>query len=290
MSNKAYSLAAMFKIVGLTPGRRVVALQALHARLVAEGLDDLAASATDAIAHEMEAVALQREFRERDGGDSGALRNADRRVDRLAGSLYRDIAEIAADPGDPGTAIANELADKVWPGGAFAYVSLPYAEQYAALKDVVDTLEGPFAEAILALALEAKVAKLRDQLETFHTLLLQREAVADELPYSRVHDALVAGQTRLLEIVGRVVGHFPGGDATTSEKRAHLLAPIVAQDEAVREYYRRRRPVQDLDPATGAEVDEPVEIPQMPGVTTDDASDSTASDTAAGSSDIAAVA
>jgi hypothetical protein len=42
--------------------------------------------------------------------------------------------------------------------------------------------------------------------------------------------------------------------------RSTLLRPIVEQNEAIRSYLRSRRPIRDVDPATGEESEEQQEL------------------------------
>jgi len=101
---------------------------------------------------------------------------------------------------------------------------------------------------MLPLGLSRRVARI-ETLEPHY-----RSAVADPantVAFTEVKKARLQGQSLLLQAVALVLGKYPSdGDADVAA-RDRLLAPILRQNEAIRDYLRTRRPVVEINPDTG---------------------------------------
>lgn len=66
-----------------------------------------------------------------------------------------------------------------------------------------------------------------------------------------VKTARATGQSLLLQAVAMILGLHPSDGAEDLAARAQLLGPILKQNEAIRDYLRARKAVQDVNPETG---------------------------------------
>ena len=66
--------------------------------------------------------------------------------------------------------------------------------------------------------------------------------------------ARAQGQEHLLQAVSLILGRYYQSTPADVAARAELLAPILRQNEAIRQYLRMRRSVEDVNPDPG-EVD-----------------------------------
>ncbi|MRG96974.1 hypothetical protein [Polyangium spumosum] len=54
--------------------------------------------------------------------------------------------------------------------------------------------------------------------------------------------------------MAKILGTYDEPTGDHAEKRAALLAPVVKQNEAIRQHLRARRSAPDVDPKTGEEL------------------------------------
>jgi len=66
-------------------------------------------------------------------------------------------------------------------------------------------------------------------------------------------------QEKLLRVVVTTAGKYCGARPGDDETRTRLLAPVLQQNDAVAETYRRRRPVTDVHPDSGEVAGDPVQ-------------------------------
>jgi len=75
------------------------------------------------------------------------------------------------------------------------------------------------------------------------------------MSYSDVRDADDKGHMAFMRVVAALIGKYADDDA----QRDRVLAPVLAQNDAIGEAYRRRRAIPDVDPNTGEPTEPPVE-------------------------------
>ncbi|HRI71292.1 MAG TPA: hypothetical protein PK156_43965, partial [Polyangium sp.] len=93
-----------------------------------------------------------------------------------------------------------------------------------------------------------------------------RAAIADpgdQVVFSDVKAARSQGQSFMLQAIALILGQYPSDSENDIAQRTKLLAPIIRQNEAIREDLRARRPVSDINPDTGEPETPPVD-PQAP--------------------------
>ncbi len=257
------SLGDYVRLYRFTSGRREHAIS--RVAKLADGTETLApwpelkALCQDAIAHEQGARDLKRrwEVQKKMGASDPRLAELDPQIDATLGSLSRTAGEIARTfPDTPKGQAAAEFLKQALPNGATGIIHLPYPEQERQLADLVrDCREGgPYADPIALLGLGDFVDRL-DGLNTEFGDILHR-GKARGIEYVNVQAADQEGQDRLLEIVAKVLGRFSSRSAADAKARAEYLAPIAEQNEAIGLALRNRRPVRDVNPATGVEINE----------------------------------
>ncbi len=105
------------------------------------------------------------------------------------------------------------------------------------------------------------LATVRDRLaavnDGFGALLDAFEPEA-RVSFDRFRQEDLTGQEMMLRVVAVIAGRYTGATAGEDATRAKLLAPILHQNEAVAESFRRKRTVTDVNPNSGE--DEPVPV------------------------------
>jgi hypothetical protein len=187
-------------------------------------------------------------------------------VDRTLGAI-RDHAVAqtqGAPPDDPIHADTAAFVKRLFPVSVHAVTSLPFIDELAAVDDIVRLLKGELGPAVKEFGLGRLVKRLADLAVQYRDAL---EAPPPSLiDWGKVRAGRSEGQGLLLEAVSIIVGKHHKRTPEGTEARLSLLAPILKQNEAIGQYLRVRRTVDDVDPETGAEVPS-----NKPGSTTEGA-------------------
>ena len=190
-----------------------------------------------------------------------ALQQLDAQVDHALIGLRDGAASLLQGAGPD----EQELVDKVeafldalFPGGAQAVTSLPYAVELTAVQGIVEKLQGELAPAVTELGLGVQAKRLANLCKAYG----DAQKSVDTLDFGTVRAARAKGQHLLLEVVAVVLGACHEATGDHAQKRAALLAPIVKQNKAISDHIRARRAVPDVNPDTGEE--EAVEPPGTP--------------------------
>jgi hypothetical protein len=179
--------------------------------------------------------------------------------DRLLGSMSKvtfAVADALGPETDQGAA-AQRVAEGAFTGGLPALTQLDFVQQRESTKVLLDRLNGALAADVVTLGL----ATVRDRLavvnEEFGTILDAFEPEA-RVSFDRFRQEDLTGQEMMLRVVAVVAGRYNGAAAGDDAMRAKLLAPILHQNAAVAESFRRKRAVTDVNPNSGE--DEPVPV------------------------------
>ena len=81
-----------------------------------------------------------------------------------------------------------------------------------------------------------------------------RAAIADpgdKIAFGEVKAARQQGQGLMLQAVAMILGLYPSDSESDLAHRTKLLAPILRQQDAIRDDLRARRPITDVNPETG---------------------------------------
>ncbi|MRG97175.1 hypothetical protein [Polyangium spumosum] len=182
--------------------------------------------------------ALQRADIQLDNALSG-LRNAGEAL--LKGADEIEDQELIQD--------VESLLHAIFPHGVAAITNAPCDVELVAVKAIVGKLQGELAPLVQKLGLDVHAARIAKLAQKYDEVLKS----TDDLDFGAVKAARAAGQNYLLRIVVKVLGTYDEPTGDHAEKRAKLLAPVVKQNEAIRQHIRARRSAPDVDPKTGEE-------------------------------------
>lgn len=242
------------------PGRRIFAAGEIERRATARNLPAIAAHCTRVIAHDREILRI---FLRRDAGGGGQYGSDAPAIDNLVDhALVGFHAHLDAQSrmflGEPRGTSAATVRQALFPNGPGAITQLPYAQQHAQTDAMLAHLEEPsLVEHVNALS---DLPPLIERIRTLNAQYGQALHAYGRIPSPDELRALRArGQELMAEVVAMILAHFATLDPPDPEGRAHMLAPVVHQNEAIRSSRRRRRRPQDIDPDTGEE------LPTEPG-------------------------
>lgn len=245
------SLADWISTYQTPTGRRELAQRQIATLAKAEGWNELAQHCRQAVSHEQKFRAQRRVLAGRQNQPSTNPRFAelDPVIDRTVGAIYR-IASEAMTSFDRGEMFerAKDLVERLFPAGAAGITRLAYPEQAAEVKALVDALQGPFKESAAMLGVLPYVTQLATLNREFTNLLL--DAPKAEATQEEVRALDTAGQRMLLQTIAMVLGRYCKDSTEHTSRRLALLQPIVSQNEALRQFFRARRAVSDVDPET----------------------------------------
>lgn len=258
----ATTISSLFNLNLLSTGRRLFALGQVMARAQELALAEVADHAQAAIAHDDQTRTLDLRWAARDAPSAldALVKPIDNKVDRLLTTI-RDVAQAQLDLATPANGLEGKVEGflkTVYPLGVAHVTALPSVEELAQVDRIVKLTHGPQAElaaAVAELGLTAYVQRLADLAEEYRSALAVRSV--KDLTFDTVKAARERGQELLLETVALIIAHTRGGTPAAVAARASLLAPVVAQNDAVREYIRQRRRVEDVNPQTGEVEPEP---------------------------------
>lgn len=253
------SLASVFDLYVFPTGRRLFALGQMMKRGQALGFEPLVKHCKAAITQDRACLALEGQWAgsayqaRQYGTGADAAQKVDINVDRTLTAI-RDRAEsetAGAPPDDPIHATVATFLRAVFPAGVQAVTALPYVEELSAVDQILQVLRSKtHAPTVKELGLERIVARL-ESLAAEYRAVLEKPSPAT-VGWGQVRAARAAGQERLLQAVALVVGRYHGSSEADVAARADLLGPIVAQQAALAASLRVRRPIEDVDPETGA--------------------------------------
>jgi hypothetical protein len=245
--------------IRLSPGRYQFVAMQIEARLTDEERKVVAGMLRDALASAKEAVRLVRTRQPASKakyGESATERDVD--VDAqlaiiealLEGTVRAESAESVE-----GRA-ARSLIGALLPGGADAITTKAYPEEAALLLSLLEAAKKPeiLSDVAMIPGLGAQLEKLGRRTQAFVDAL-ERDAPRG-VSYREAKVAEDAAERRLLELISALLVHHRGDGAAAASRRYALLNPYVAQLDAVRARYRRRLPPADVDPQTGAILEE----------------------------------
>lgn len=247
------ALSQFIKLMAFSTGRRMFALRQVHSRAVVMGATAIAARAALAIEHDRKTRRLDTLWVMHKAQPRGTSTIAE--LDGLADNLLSGLRDAAvaltrgARSGDPLIAKVEELVGRIFPAGVVAVTSRPYVEQLAAMEEILDLLRGELAPLVVELGLGVLTGRLAMLIDQYREAL---EARPVTLSFDEVRKSRAIGQRYLIEVVALILGTYCYHENPANETaRRMLLEPVIAQNEAIRNYLRARRSVEDVDPETG---------------------------------------
>lgn len=257
MSLSDIDLSTVITVLHMPSARRLFIARTIETYAREHGFDAIAERAARLVFEEQQVLGIRAAYyRDRKGGRGDPVLVAlDNRADRLLGAIFRDARDVSLtfEEGDPVRAEAEELCAELFPAGVAAFTQMPYVEQAAEMERLVSELEGRYAPHVVSLGMGLKVGELGRQTAAYVARLNAR-ADDGQVDYAAFRAADLGGQRGLRALVAVIVGTFPDEEPEQVAHRSRLLLPLLQQQEAVRQHYRKRSAVPDIDPDTGEEL------------------------------------
>jgi len=263
------TLASLLSFYLFSTGRRLFAMGEVKKLALAANLSALAAHCDVAVATDEATRALEATW----AGDKDAslytpeARQIDLLVDAALVSLRSALnAEIRdAAPGDPLGEAAVKLEALAFPEGVGAITKLSFVDELAQVKRIVDLLQSAeWASIVTKLGLERRLSRLVELTPTYEAAIAMP---TKSVTFDQVKTARAKGQGLMLQAVAMILGQHPSDDAADLDARKKLLGPILRQNEAIREYLKARRAIEDVDPKTGQVEQAPAPAAPVPAGT-----------------------
>lgn len=234
-------------------GRRSFAMRQVKQAAVAAGFADLAGHCDLVLAHDRQTLGLEAVWfgQKPDVQYSPEARQIDIYVDAALVALRDaiDSAMRASAPDDPLGDQARKLEQELFPKGVADITKMVYVDEHAQVQRIIGRLtHQDWAPTVMDLGLTRHVARLTT-LEPKYGAALQ--SPTGKVSFGEVKDARAKGQSLMLQGVAMILGRHPSDSPADVAGRAALLGPILVQNEAIRDYLRSRRAVEDVNPETG---------------------------------------
>jgi hypothetical protein len=246
-------LFSLLNLYVFSTGRRIFAMGQVLERAKKAKLDAIAAHCEATIAHDRETRKLEARWAGQPAviTYSPELRATDISTDNCLIAL-RDAIDSqlrVIKPEDPLAASIIRLQKVLFPQGAGTITSMNYVEEIAEVDRVLEVLaEESWKPTVAELHIQRHIARLTELAQKYHELL---EAPPSKVLFDQVHASRQKGQRMLHEAVAMIMGRYPSASPEHVEGFHALMGPILKQNDAIGEYYRTRRAVQDVNPDTG---------------------------------------
>ncbi len=262
------SLSTLLPLYSFSTGRRLFAFRQLLTltQSPAHPFPTLETHLTTAIAHDNVTRDLERRYATTPAPAPNGISEA-KRVDILVDrtlSAIRDAAAAqatGADPGDPIIATSEKFIRTIFPKGVNDMTSLGFIDELAAVEGIVKAFQGELAPIVAELGLTRLAKRLTKLAGEYHAVLNAPDP--EVVRFGEIRAARAQGQQHLLQAVAQILGKHWRDTPEDVSARAALMAPILKQNEAIRQSLRTHRAVEDIDPVTGeinpsAPISEPV--------------------------------
>jgi hypothetical protein len=174
----------------------------------------------------------------------------DQEHDRLLASMDKVLAGMEGGPDDAlSTLAAGKLRRTLFSAGLAALTQLDFVQQREQTQAWLTRLANESKEEIEVLGLKRMFDRLAVVTAEFGQLIDQSKQQAP-MTYDKLRDAEAVGHDLILRFVVGICAKHNGQEPGDEAARASLLAPILEQNELVRDLYRKRA-ITDVDPETG---------------------------------------
>lgn len=248
------TLSTLLNFYSFTVGRRIFALSKVLEAAKAEKFSALVAHCEVALAHDRGTRTLEAKWSGQTNVTTGstALKETDIATDNCLTAI-RDAIDSqlrVLKPTDPLAKSGAKLMLELYPAGVGAITSLPYVEELNEVDRLLEVLKDKaWKKTVSDLALTRHVSLLEELAASYKVKL---NAPAEKVTtFTAVRDARQKGQRLMLQAVAMILGKHPFDTPEDVASRSALLTPILEQNEAIRQYLRSRRAVQDVNPETG---------------------------------------
>jgi len=255
------SLLNLFSLYRLPAGRRLFALRKV--RSLASSDPPIVALVDDAIAHDTKVLELRGKWlvsKDVAVKYPARLMELDAEHDRIVSSMAAVAHGLSAGMQEetPIGAAARRIVQRVFGAGIAPLTKLDFVQQRESTNTWLALLNGELSDDAVLIGIGPMRDRLASVNKEFGEML---DAFQPETKISydawRTEDKL--GQEKLLRVLAVIAGKYCGAKPGDDEMRTKLLAPILQQNDAVADTYRRRRPVTDVNPDSGEVVTDPVQ-------------------------------
>ena len=168
--------------------------------------------------------------------------------------------------------LADEFLEQLFPSGVYPITSKPFDDQHTTVNELIERLEGPFAEHVEAMSLGGLVEQLETYNERFGAEL---EPTRDSITYDEVQSAYTEAEDAFHQLVVQVMADY-GGD---TDQLNEVLSPLTEQTARTKRHLQSRGTMPEIDPETGEPVDAQGEDSEDSSPPSDDTTDETTDDT-----------
>ena len=251
------SLATLISLYSFSTGRRLLAFRQLRTltQTPTYSFPTLEAHLTAALDHDDKTRTLERRYATTTTTPSSKGITEARRVDILVDrtlSAIRDAAAAqanGAEEGDPIIAVSEDFSRTVFPKGVSDMTSLSYADELSAVEGLVLAFKTELAPAIAELGL-TRLAKRLASLAIDYRIAVDAPE-PEVVSFGDLRAARAKGQQHLVQAVAQILGKHWRSTPEDVTARAALMAPILKQNEAIRQALRAHRTPEDVNPDTG---------------------------------------
>ena len=253
------TLSTLIPLYSLSTGRRLIAFRQLRTltQTPTYAFPTLEAHLTEALAHDDTTRTMERRYATTTTTPTKALTEA-RRVDILVDRTLTALRDTAvsqasgAEEGDPIIATAEDFVRKAFPKGVADMTSLAYPEELSAVEGILVAFKAELAPAVAELGL-TRLAKRLASLAIDYRIAIDAPE-PEVVRFGDLRAARARGQQFLVEATAQIIGKYWRSTPEDIAARAALLAPILKQNEAVRQALRAHRTPEDVNPDTGEAV------------------------------------
>jgi hypothetical protein len=248
------ALGSLLNFYSFSTGRRIFALQQVQKIASDTGFKELDAHITPALKHDAKTREIELQWsRIPVAAPRGQAET--QRVDALTDRTLTAIRDTAmaqatsADPDDPIGTTVDTFLQEIFPLGVQDVTKMLYVDELSAVDAIVVKLKGKLAPQVVELGLSRLADRLAKLAVEYRAAMEAPESEA--LSFGTVRAARAQGQEYLLQAVALILGRYYRNTKADVAARQSLLSPILKQNDAIRQYLRVRRAVEDVNPETG---------------------------------------
>ena len=245
-------LEDLFGFYLFTTGRRLFAMQQVLKTAKKDRWPELVKHVQAAIAFDRETRQLDITWTQQRGQPLGAkAQKLDWKIDKTLGSFVKAAQSYAEglDPEDELVAEIETMLKTIAPAGIQTIMLLPFVEELSELDRINTALDDDLAGTVKKLGSGKLVKRLAKLTSEFRTELETEPET--RIIFDQVRAARARGQRNMLQAVAMITGRYYGDSQEHVSRRDELLTPIMRQNDEIGAYLKSRRPILDVNPATG---------------------------------------
>jgi hypothetical protein len=173
---------------------------------------------------------------------------SDQRRNRLLSAFDAHLEGLVALPNAAESRPAELILKRLFPSGSAAVITLRWPEESAIIDMLVDDLKKGLHDDVVAAKVESWVAALETENNDFNTYYANT-GTDRQVSWGSMRNADIAAQERFLELSAFILD-LARGDGQ-GVLRDLLITPVMSQQRELKELYRKRTGIGDLNPDNG---------------------------------------